>query len=113
MESRGSRHTLILRRVGREDFANYSCYASNKLGKARAYLTLRGERGGEDERELEGREKTLVRSNEIMRIFLRLSPGYGEKEKVAGCGKDSLGGFDTFFLAENELRREQRRSQHQ
>ena len=43
MESRGARHTLILRRVEKEDFANYSCYATNKLGKDRAYLTLRGE----------------------------------------------------------------------
>ncbi len=42
MESRGSRHTLIIRSVEREDFANYSCYAVNPLGKARAYLTLRG-----------------------------------------------------------------------
>lgn len=42
MESRGSRHTLIIRRMAREDFANYSCYASNTLGKGRAYVTLRG-----------------------------------------------------------------------
>ena len=42
MESRGARHTLILRRVEKEDFANYSCYATNKLGKDRAYLMLRG-----------------------------------------------------------------------
>ena len=39
---RGSRHTLILRSLREEDFANYSCYAANTLGKARAYLTLRG-----------------------------------------------------------------------
>ena len=42
MESRGSRHTLVIRRVEREDFANYSCYASNKLGRGKAYVTLRG-----------------------------------------------------------------------
>lgn len=42
MESRGSRHTLIVRKVEQQDFANYSCYAVNLLGKARAYLTLRG-----------------------------------------------------------------------
>lgn len=45
MESRGSRHTLILRSVEKDDFANYSCYATNTLGKARAYLTLRGREG--------------------------------------------------------------------
>jgi hypothetical protein len=42
MESRGSRHTLVIRSMKAEDFANYSCYASNKLGRGRAYVTLRG-----------------------------------------------------------------------
>lgn len=42
MEGRGSRHTLIIRRMEKEDFANYSCYASNTLGRDRAYITLRG-----------------------------------------------------------------------
>ncbi|XP_059095815.1 brother of CDO-like [Tigriopus californicus] len=42
MESRGSRHTLIIRKVEREDLANYSCYANNQLGRDRAYITLRG-----------------------------------------------------------------------
>ena len=42
MESRGSRHTLILRQMVKEDFANYSCYASNGLGRSRAYVELRG-----------------------------------------------------------------------
>nr|XP_040580758.1 limbic system-associated membrane protein-like [Lepeophtheirus salmonis] len=42
MESRGSRHTLIIRKVEDRDFANYSCYAINTLGKVRGYITLRG-----------------------------------------------------------------------
>jgi hypothetical protein len=42
MESRGSRHTLVIRSMKAEDFANYSCYASSKLGRGRAYVTLRG-----------------------------------------------------------------------
>ena len=42
MESRGSRYTLVIRRVQSEDYANYSCYASNKLGRGKAYVTLRG-----------------------------------------------------------------------
>ena len=38
-----AKHTLIIRSVQRQDFANYSCYATNSLGRARAYITLRGE----------------------------------------------------------------------
>lgn len=42
MESRGTKHTLIIRKVEKEDFANYSCYASNTLGKAKAFVFLSG-----------------------------------------------------------------------
>ena len=36
------RHALTVPSVGEEDFANYSCEASNSLGKARAMIQLRG-----------------------------------------------------------------------
>ena len=36
------RHSLTVPSVGEEDFANYSCEASNSLGKARAMIQLRG-----------------------------------------------------------------------
>ena len=42
MESRGSKHTLIVRKIEKEDFANYSCYATNTLGRAKAFVYLRG-----------------------------------------------------------------------
>ncbi|GLH04580.1 Uncharacterized protein GBIM_10263, partial [Gryllus bimaculatus] len=42
MEVRGSRHTLILRKVQSNDFGNYSCVADNNLGKAREHLQLSG-----------------------------------------------------------------------
>lgn len=42
MENRGSRHTLIIRKVHTQDFGNYSCVAENKLGKGRKTLTLTG-----------------------------------------------------------------------
>jgi neuronal growth regulator 1 len=42
MESRGSKHTLIIRKIEKEDFANYSCYATNTLGRAKAFVYLRG-----------------------------------------------------------------------
>ena len=38
----GPRHQLVIPRVGEEDFANYSCEASNSLGRARAAVQLRG-----------------------------------------------------------------------
>jgi len=41
-ESRGSRHTLFIRKVVAEDFKNYSCVADNGLGKMRQYLELSG-----------------------------------------------------------------------
>lgn len=44
METRGSRHTLMIRKVLSSDFGNYSCEASNPMGKHRAYLELSGER---------------------------------------------------------------------
>ncbi len=37
------RHTMLIRDVRMEDFGNYSCSASNMLGKARAYITVQGE----------------------------------------------------------------------
>uniref|UniRef100_A0A1B0D940 Uncharacterized protein n=1 Tax=Phlebotomus papatasi TaxID=29031 RepID=A0A1B0D940_PHLPP len=42
MENRGSRHTLIIRKVHLQDFGNYSCVAENPLGKARQTLALSG-----------------------------------------------------------------------
>ncbi|KAG8229665.1 hypothetical protein J437_LFUL008598 [Ladona fulva] len=41
-ESRGSRHTLLLRKVHSADFGNYSCLADNTLGKTRQYVELSG-----------------------------------------------------------------------
>ncbi|XP_070493766.1 protein amalgam isoform X3 [Chironomus tepperi] len=42
MENRGSRHTLIIRKVHPQDFGNYSCNAENQLGKSKKYLQLSG-----------------------------------------------------------------------
>ncbi|XP_062125458.1 lachesin isoform X3 [Drosophila sulfurigaster albostrigata] len=42
MENRGSRHTLIIRKVHPQDFGNYSCVAENQLGKSRKTLQLSG-----------------------------------------------------------------------
>ena len=36
---------IMIGRVGEEDFANYSCEATNSLGKARAMVQLRGNPG--------------------------------------------------------------------
>ncbi|KAL0273993.1 UNVERIFIED_CONTAM: hypothetical protein PYX00_006540 [Menopon gallinae] len=41
-ETRGSRHTLIIRKVQASDFGNYSCVADNSLGKMRQHLQLSG-----------------------------------------------------------------------
>ena len=38
----GKRHYLNIPTVGEEDFANYTCQASNSLGKARGLVQLRG-----------------------------------------------------------------------
>ncbi|XP_050292890.1 limbic system-associated membrane protein-like [Anthonomus grandis grandis] len=42
MESRGSRHTLVIRKVHRTDFGNYTCVADNPLGKTRKSIQLTG-----------------------------------------------------------------------
>ncbi|XP_065083273.1 hemicentin-1 [Ochlerotatus camptorhynchus] len=42
IESRGARHTLIIRKVHSQDFGNYSCIADNQLGKTRKTVTLTG-----------------------------------------------------------------------
>lgn len=42
-EVRGSRHTLIIRKVHSSDFANYSCDANNAIGKNKQFVTLSGE----------------------------------------------------------------------
>uniref|UniRef100_A0A0K8SXE7 Lachesin n=1 Tax=Lygus hesperus TaxID=30085 RepID=A0A0K8SXE7_LYGHE len=41
-EVRGSRNTLIIRKVQASDFGNYSCLADNIIGKTRQYLELSG-----------------------------------------------------------------------
>ena len=46
MQQKGNRHTLLIREVAAEDFGNYSCSASNMLGKARAYIRVQGRQGG-------------------------------------------------------------------
>lgn len=43
MQKKGNRHTLLIRSVEADDFGNYSCSASNMLGKARAYVRVQGE----------------------------------------------------------------------
>lgn len=47
MESRGSRHTLVIRKVQPDDFGNYSCLADNAMGKSRKSIQLTGELSGE------------------------------------------------------------------
>ncbi|XP_063236221.1 neurotrimin-like [Bacillus rossius redtenbacheri] len=42
MEVRGSRRTLIIRKVQHSDFGNYTCVADNALGKARRAVELSG-----------------------------------------------------------------------
>lgn len=42
MQQKGNRHTLLIRKVRLEDFGNYSCSASNMLGKSRAYIKVQG-----------------------------------------------------------------------
>lgn len=42
MESRGSRHTLVIRKVQHSDFGNYTCVADNQLGKTRKSVQLSG-----------------------------------------------------------------------
>jgi hypothetical protein len=42
MESHGSRHTLVIRKVHRSDFGNYTCVADNQLGKTRKSVQLTG-----------------------------------------------------------------------
>ncbi|XP_014251664.1 limbic system-associated membrane protein isoform X1 [Cimex lectularius] len=41
-EVRGSRNTLIIRKVQASDFGNYSCLADNGIGKTKQYLELSG-----------------------------------------------------------------------
>jgi hypothetical protein len=42
MQQKGNRHTLLIRAVEDDDFGNYSCSASNMLGKARANVRVQG-----------------------------------------------------------------------
>lgn len=42
MQQKGNRHTMLIRDVELSDFGNYSCSASNHLGKARAYIKVQG-----------------------------------------------------------------------
>jgi len=42
VEERGSRHSLIIRKVQPSDFGNYSCEADNKLGRTKRHMELSG-----------------------------------------------------------------------
>lgn len=42
MEKRGSRHTLLLRKVHSSDFSNYTCMAENSLGRTKRTVLLTG-----------------------------------------------------------------------
>lgn len=42
IETRGAKHSLVIRGVIPTDFGNYSCVASNLLGKERKVVTLTG-----------------------------------------------------------------------
>jgi hypothetical protein len=42
MESRGARHTLLIRKISAVDLGNYTCTADNQLGKTRKTITLTG-----------------------------------------------------------------------
>jgi hypothetical protein len=44
VEERGSRHSLIIRKVQPSDFGNYSCEADNKLGRSKRHMELSGNR---------------------------------------------------------------------
>lgn len=44
MEERGSRHSLIIRKVQHSDFGNYSCEAYNKLGRSSKHVELSGKK---------------------------------------------------------------------
>ena len=43
MHSAGNVHSLTIRDVGIEDFANYSCTADNSMGRNRATVMVTGE----------------------------------------------------------------------
>ena len=42
MQRKGNRYALLVQEVTKKDFGNYSCSASNMLGKSRAYLRVVG-----------------------------------------------------------------------
>jgi hypothetical protein len=42
MDARGSRYTLIIRKVQASDFGNYTCIADNSIGKTRQRVELSG-----------------------------------------------------------------------
>lgn len=42
IESRGARHSLIIRKIKSNDFGNYTCAADNQLGKTKKVITLTG-----------------------------------------------------------------------
>lgn len=42
MEQNGPDHHLIVKKVGEEDFANYTCAATNSLGKTETIIQLKG-----------------------------------------------------------------------
>lgn len=44
MEQYGFKNSLVIRSARREDFGNYSCSAENKLGRARAFVEVSGEK---------------------------------------------------------------------
>lgn len=42
IETRGSKNTLMIRKVHSQDFGNYTCAADNQLGKTKKTITLTG-----------------------------------------------------------------------
>eukprot|EP00095_Tigriopus_kingsejongensis_P002801 maker-scaffold157_size297442-snap-gene-1.23 protein:Tk02801 transcript:maker-scaffold157_size297442-snap-gene-1.23-mRNA-1 annotation:"limbic system-associated membrane" len=42
MQQKGNRFTMLIRSLDLEDFGNYSCSASNMLGKSKAYVRVQG-----------------------------------------------------------------------
>lgn len=48
IETRGTKHTLIIRNLKDSDFGNYSCVAENNLGKDKKFMELAGKQNGNE-----------------------------------------------------------------